>query len=627
MIEQIIFITLRRLLWALVTGVLLGSVGCKNDASTPKKTASDNAVHRKLAGGSADGTLVEENENSGPAQVGGYTILPVTAPGFERLSKDQKKTLYDQFRRQHGSGNCVSNNTGSHDVHYCRVRRILEQIMLHPGGISVDIRHKVKAYLIQLWLHGSNINRITGKKSRATFIPGELGAATQLAIGNGADIDVSKAQNVPLDANNIEQLEALLQEIRPYIFDSLSGKNSAGNHRRLDSEGGGKTGKDTTTSPLRGVSPSMVGAESAETSAALEIPTTSSEYEDLLLYIEDPKFTDILKKLSKKAEFLDKKVREVGGAKSTATRVISPSLVVAQILHVGGDTGPIIEDAQDLLGFGASSLSGNQRILWLNVNEAFENHAGTAIARAFSASETMAQLRIERRQLVSVAYHALRQLAGFGADGTENKASDWLEKRLGENYLLFQELRADLAALYLCFNEEIRTTGLIPDKFTRNAVLAEYLMSALESIAAGVNPNEHAFLMARMVVLNYLIADGVVNAKSKGAGHLSVSIPNYGALRTSIVQLLGKVRNIRFFGDGAKAAELLNQFAYVQAGWTKELQRRFAKLHLGSRYGVLLPLLSKQSESKGALKATDADIVLTMPRSLYERQMTLARLK
>ncbi|MBN2342363.1 MAG: hypothetical protein JXX29_18620 [Deltaproteobacteria bacterium] len=535
-----------------------------------------------------------------------WTVLPVDVPVFERLSSEEKRDLYTRFRRQHRNTGC----TGEH-VDYCRVRHILEQVLRHPGGISLDIRHKIKAYLLQLWVFGSNVHPITQQIVRPTFIPGELGAATQHAIQNGADIDVSAAANVPLEANNIEQLEALLTEVRPYIFGVRDGFD----------------GSDTAAVPRE------EAQSDTDNSAAAADSDSSSNATPLMqsmpIYVVDPNFSTMLQKLYQLVDFLDKKVREVGGTKSTAARADVPLLRVAHLIDLPNGSSPLISDTEDLFGFGVTGMVSDEfgrihPVLWLNVNEAFEHQVGERLTSAFSGTRSASERRTQRRQLVSVAYHALRQIAGFGKDGTENKSDTWLTERLGTHFDVISELRADLAALYLSYNEELPAIGVLPDDATRNALFDEYLHSPLEAIAGGFRPEQHPRIMARMIVLNYLIAENVVSVEVDGDNRLRLHVADYAKLKTPVVQLLGRVRNIRFFGDGGKAGTLIEQYAFVQAGWKKRLRDQFENMNISSRYLMLLPVLEVESNSSRDSKVPSS-VQLRKPRTVYDRYISLSQ--
>lgn len=522
-------------------------------------------------------------------------LLKVNAVGFVALSSDKKRSIYTQFAQSAAQSSCLQRHV--EDVMYCQVVNMIEEIFLHPNGVSLGIKKKLKTYLTQLWLHEGNRHRLTEEHIAPSFIPGELGAATQLAIRNGADIDVSAAQNVPLDANNIEQLEALLNDIRPYIFaskvDEPDKSNPTSSHQRdTDSADVGNREKFTDSS-LRSV-----------------------------VYYEDARYAGILEKLRNKADYFDKKVREVGGTKSTAARRPGRRLVAAQVLDARGTLGPYIDVERDLFGMGLTSLTNDELcLLWLNVNETFETHVGQKLSHTFSSTKTDATLRISRRQLVSVAYYAVRELVGFGLDGTQNKESDWLAKRLGENASIVEALRADLAVLYLGFDPQMKQVGLLPDDDTRNALLLEYLVSTLESIAARRSPGELPFLMAKMMVLNYLVAAGVVKVVTRSPGEIYLSISDFEALRTPLIQMLGKVRNIRFFGDGIKADALVNQYGFVQAGWSRGLQARFDQLEMTHFFGVVFPVLEITGTSR-----SNSKVSIKSPRSFYERQISISAL-
>ena len=594
-----------------LSGCNLFSEDDKIGALNKKKRPADTA---DFVASNSDDTLTGNDKHSANVDEfdGGIETIQVYAEMFDALSSEAKQQLYNRFRRRYTHPFCAS----AHQK-YCQVSHILEQILLHPGGVSVDIRSKIKQYLKYLWLYGGNQHPDTGERIRPMFIPGELGAATQIALRNGADIDLSSVKNVALDANNIEQLEALLSDIRPYIFGD-AGEGDSGDKNDLD------TSKNTSadTPPGNG---SNSNTDTTEVPSAR--PTVANENGADMLYFTDVNFAGILAKLDNLATYCDQKVREVGGTKSTAAMRPGIPFAVGYILDLPASRSPLVPVDSEALGLGIASMTADPvddrttRVLWLNIDEAFELAIGRRVSEAFSTSASDLKKRRERRHLVSVAYHALRNLVGYGADGTENKAEDWLSQRLGNNNTLFEELRADLAVLYLAFDVAVQHTGLIPDEATRNALLSEYLMSTVEQIGAGGNIDTNVGLKTRLIVLNFLIQSGAVAAKAVQPGEYEISVSDYNAIRTPVIQLLGRVRNIRFFGDNVKATQLVTDFGYIAPGWRDGMVRRFKALQLPQSAALILPIIEKHKASAGNKSAVYS---IRTPKGFFARNIELA---
>ena len=619
--------------------VVLGMSGCgsadekKQDRQAKEKEfVSDADAHFSTAESASRGTPGKPLQSSEFNEE--FGVINVNAEMFDSLAPDVKASLYRQFRRMHERQKGTAGQSRYH-----RVRHILAQILRHPASVSVSIRNKIKSYLKYLWLFGGNRHPVTSERIRPTFIPGELGAATQIALRNGASIDLSSVPNTPLSANKIEQLEALLAEIRPYIFGDGETDSESGEPASTVQDDGSdmvQTRQDTDSSHQHGVPP-QDGEGKLSGSAVMRRPKdVSNGAEQLgeedatnpsvgLLYFEDLNFKGILEKLATLADYCDQKVREVGGTKSTVRRQPAVPFVVGHVLDLPGERSPLVPVNADIMGLGMASreinpeTGGTMNVLWLNVNEAFESKIGGKVARTFSPTRSVANGRQQRRQLVSVAYHALRNLVGYGADGTEKQAPGWLKNRLGDQHELFLELRADLAALYLAFDDEVRKSGLIPDDATRHALLDEYVLSTVERIGAGGDPKTDLALKVRLIVVNFLIEAGVVTAKAKTPGNYQVAVVDYSALRTPVIQLLGRVRNIRFLGDGVKAAQLADTFGNIPAGWRNGMIRRFTEMDFPTSFVLLLPVIEKRSATK-----TNGQYVVRPPASFFDRNMFVA---
>ncbi|MBN2718866.1 MAG: hypothetical protein JXX14_23675 [Deltaproteobacteria bacterium] len=582
--------------WGLILWGLIASCGSPAEDDKARRRTDgtpDSAPKKSFLSDESPSPDTLQNKPQTHEFTDDFFVLSVGAEMFDSLPLDQKSSLYKTFRHRYAHRNCAAAKQ-----QYCQVRHILEQIMLHPSGVSVGIREKIKRYLKYLWLFGGNQHPVTHAPLRPTFIPGELGAATQIALKNGAGIDLSAVANAPLEANNIEQLETLLTNIRPYIF----GPGVSGCDKQNDS---------ACDSVADGAPP----VEAVATAQSAPV------------FFEDSNFALMLDKLRGRADYCDQKVREVGGTKSTAARRPEIPFVAGHILDLPDGQSPLVQTASDILALGMVSEASvgdaatATRILWLNVNEAFESRFGQRVAEAFSLNRDVYRDRIAHRQLVSVAYHGLRNLVGYGADGTENKAADWLLNRLGENHVLLAELRADLAALYLAYDEEVQKTGLVPNVKTRDALLAEYLFSVVEQIGAGGDVGQDMSLKTRLMVLNFLTDAGVVSARATRPGYYEISIADYDALKNPLIQLLGKVRNVRFFGDPVKAAALVDELGHMPPGWQKGMVAQFNSLGVPRAMALVLPVIEKSPGTNGSASPL---ISIRTPNRFFDRNIDVA---
>ena len=76
----------------------------------------------------------------------------------------------------------------------------------------------MKALIICASIHHGPVVRATGERTRPRFIPGQLAAAAQAALRNGADLDLPEVKGKGLAATRVEELEMLLDLVRPSIF-------------------------------------------------------------------------------------------------------------------------------------------------------------------------------------------------------------------------------------------------------------------------------------------------------------------------------------------------------------------------------------------------------------------------
>ncbi len=554
------------------------------DEAVPKGTGED-------AHDASTGDVASKLTEGGVEKRGDVWILPVEVKGFEKLDLSQKGKVYEKYRAAIKEDDLFYRNNHPQDM---RTRIMLEQILLNDKGVTSSIKRKIRSYTVSFWLNRGVVDVKDGRCLRPRFIPGELAAAAQQALRNGAVMDLPRMTGKDLGATRVEELEALLCAVRPGIF--------------CENERGKKTVDAGANVQLPGSDPSC---DDRSAGAIVGIENEDAGQAGVFAFLE------------KKAAALDRLVRNVGGKKSASPRRSSRSPKFVDVVSATGAYGPIPPDLVNIYRRGAWIDSTETGALYMsNLETSFDRFVGSIIVEEFSPSAQVLARRKKWRTGSRMAVFALRLVAGSGSDGTEKKPAEWLRERLSETHDVMAQMRADLAALYLVTSDHVRQTGLVPDEESAHAVYDEYVYGAFEQSASGIGVNDAGFVGARAIVGKLIESRAVEVVKAEDdSGRLYPRIVSYENTEVAIGKLLAEVRRIRFAGDRPAATALLDSASQAyDPKWKKHFSERWKTLELPDKVAFLYPLVEQVRDGEG----TVVDIRLVKPTTFLDRQLTLA---
>jgi hypothetical protein len=174
----------------------------------------------------------------------------------------------------------------------------------------------------------------------------------------------------------------------------------------------------------------------------------------------------------------------------------------------------------------------------------------------------------------------------------ETRPAGWPADHLGASAPVLAAMRADLAALHLAFEPAVAESGLVASEECARALYEDYVGWSFESYGFGAPPADlAAAAAARRAIVRNLVARGAVEVKGGKGEPLVWRIADFGAARTAVAQLLAEVRRIRFVGDAAAAAALIDTMRGSEAGWQREIEARYRKLDRPRAVGFSYPFL------------------------------------
>lgn len=564
-------------IFAIAMGLSLALASCGPDREKP---APGQEEREQEDAGVREGEQGEREAGDGIERFGSTAIVPVRVEGIEALTAERLKALRASWNQAIEADREAYAEGGPQHL---RIRELLAGILSNSAGIPSSITRKLEPYAALYAVNHGPVIRETGERVKPRFIPGQLAAAAQIALANGAAMDLPEARGEGLAATRVEELEALLELVRPWIF-----------------------GDGPAAAPDAGV-PEGEAADPAELTkgALVAVPAPGLEKRLAEIYAAAPA--------------LQRAVRKVGGNKSAIPSPAPTRVRPVIALAATGRYGPLLPSDTDLYWSGPTVAGEEGDVLYLaNVDDAFEAAVGSKLIRAFARDEEEAKRRTECRPMVRPVFMALREIGGRGADGTEKKPDGWLADRLGEEYLAMEELRADLGALYLA--SDGKGGGL--EEGCEEAILEEYLAGALESAGSGDLAGDPRW-RARQAVAAMLLKGGGVAFAEPGEDKVALlEVKDRAAAARSIKTALAEARRIRFAGDRRGAEAMLGG----ANGWLSPERRRAIAARLEGlglpklvAFGYPILVFPKGEKGSGIPR-------LEVPGTFLEGQLRLERL-
>ncbi len=136
-----------------------------------------------------------------------FIVLGVDAPGFDRLSRDQRLLIY-YFYRAAIAGHTIADQQNHR--HALEIRTMLEEIFLNSEGIAPQVKEAVLDYLKYIWINHGPYDHDSHVKTLPNYLTYDwLRQAAEWAQARGARFELERG----------ETLRDKLERLRPTIFD------------------------------------------------------------------------------------------------------------------------------------------------------------------------------------------------------------------------------------------------------------------------------------------------------------------------------------------------------------------------------------------------------------------------
>jgi dipeptidyl-peptidase-3 len=140
-------------------------------------------------------------------------FIQLEANSFKDLTPKQKQLAYWLEQASIAIDPIIYDQLSKYGL---RQKRLLEEIVAHPGGTGTEIMDKITAFSKLFWANRGNHNEITSQKFLPTFTFEELQTAAGNALKHGA-FRTAYADLPPIRTQ--QQLDKELNDLKPSLFD------------------------------------------------------------------------------------------------------------------------------------------------------------------------------------------------------------------------------------------------------------------------------------------------------------------------------------------------------------------------------------------------------------------------
>ena len=595
----------RRAAAALVSIVVFCGCGrCGEGAgSAQSDAAGEDAAPEKSARSG------KERERGVEDLPGSIRVVPVEVSGAVDLDREGRRKLEALCRASLRADELFCARRGSE---YPRARRMLEQILIHIEAVPPRVAAKAQSFAKRFFLFHCGRDPLGGRPVSPRFIPGELAAAAQAVLRVGAEMPTEDLPGKSLEANQLQELEALLDAVRPVIFPRREGvaadagsadagtadggaEPAAGIEEllRLLSEAGIETAPFSPARPRAQYLRSAAG-EPGEPSAIIGFRRNGIEGFGALVAIPDEKGEEIVEAVESAAPELRARISRLGAPRILRGRSLPRTVRAVQLVDAAGSYGPWLHAGVPVPSRGPAVEEPSSGELWipLNVSAALDRAVGADLVRALSAGDAAAERRLRCRRRSVIARRALRELIGRGTDGTEQRAPGFLENRLGGLAPAIDELRADLAALHIALDRELAAGPIFAGPDCAAALCDDYVASPLEWLALSRGEEPDPEQRAAIAAVRGLVQRGAVEMATREDGTRTLAVTGHDELREAVEEMLIEARSIRASGDRQRAERLLESGA--PAAWKEAARLAAERADAPRRIGYLFPVFVRE---------------------------------
>ncbi len=209
------------------------------------------------------------------------------------------------------------------------------------------------------------------------------------------------------------------------------------------------------------------------------------------------------------------------------------------------------------------------------------------------------------------------------ASGIINEGVGTTDQTLKNYAGILEEARADLVALYFCYDQKLVDIGVSPSLETGKAQYDYYILNGMMTQLQRIKPGdnlEQAHMRNRQLVSSWVIEKGAkdkVIEKVKRDGKTFFVINDYQKLRVLFGELLRELQRIKSEGDFNAGKNLVENYGVkVDQELLTEVHQRFERLKIAPYMGFIQPRLVPVIDKNGI-----ADVMIEYPATFLEQML------
>jgi dipeptidyl-peptidase-3 len=132
-------------------------------------------------------------------QIDDAAVVQLYADGFDKLTLREKTLVWHLYQAALAGRDIYYDQRHRHNL---GIRRLLEQILLHPDGVPADTLRELTRYTKLFWLNTGPYNNLTARKFLLDLDRKRVIEAMEIAAANGAKFDLADGETI---ANCVEK--------------------------------------------------------------------------------------------------------------------------------------------------------------------------------------------------------------------------------------------------------------------------------------------------------------------------------------------------------------------------------------------------------------------------------------
>ena len=550
-------------------------------------------------------------------QVDDAAVVQVYADGFTALPLTDKVLIWHLYQAALAGRDIYYDQRYRHSL---AMRKILEDILRNPDGLTSDELSEVRRYTKLFWINSGPYNNITARKfalskelrgthpfstgftqlgtglelEKAFFDPDWEPMVTSKTPGPGKDILETSANNFYAGGVTSADLERFTEK---YGLNSRLVKKDG----QLTEEVyrvGGKYDKEISAivGHLRNALPFAAPATRRALEALITWYTTGEEADRAvydIAWVEDKEsmvdtingFIEVyldargMKGAWEALVYFVNKEKTAGIEKLAASaawfearmpwdpqwRRADVKGVTARAIDVvveSGDSGPVTPIGINLPNDQKiREEHGSKSVQLANISEAYDKSLPSSYRREFAWDDAEAERAERWAALAGEVTTAIHEVLGHGSGRVADHLNGQPQLVLKEQYSALEESRADLVALYFVGSPKIAECGMVPAEHQEEIVRTEYEAYARNALVQlrrirHGTQIEEDHMRNRQAIVHWLMAHTTAIEIRKRDGKTYYVVVDVAAFHEGVGRMLAEVQRIKSTGDYAAAVAL-----------------------------------------------------------------------